>query len=864
MAIKLPYPFTNPLSYDIWRITNKFKDETYYEGCERVVKTILGKESTNKYYSDLYDAVVSQRIVFGGRTNANLGTSLKNVHPFNCYAYDCCSNHPNDSLQGIMDDFSSCMMILKSEGGVGINFSHLRPKGTYIKGIATMTGGVLPFMEIYNAGSTSITDSISSKSYQVPNDYHIKKKSRKGAMISLLNITHPDVIDYIHSKQNSGKFDKFNMSVVINDKFMNALLKDEVWELKFPNVDSPNYDKYWDGDYDKWEETFPDEKYVVYQTISARSLWDMLIKAMYNRNEPGILFIDNANKYNNLYPHQRYYSVNPCAEAVMIAKPYTVMIEGNKVEIKGDSCNLGSVNLVKYYDEECEDCFDYQKLRYDLKLLVRSLDNIIDVASFPKDEIKLAAKARRKIGVGHMGLGSLLMMLKMEYGSPDALKFYDKLMSVFANQVYYESALLAKEKGAFPCWKSDLLDGGYLKNSGVLDESVIKMIRKYGLRNSQLMAIAPNGNGGVINNLVSGGIEPVFADRYDRFVDSTHNFHQDMKDNGFDYPDITKGEYFETKDFKTTTINDEEFLTTSCFKFRLFKNGIYRKKMLCDYDYGLKHLLSRHITDACLKKPYTKTSLHLSVKQHLDMLKIGAKYIDQSISKTINVPNDYPIGEFSDLFIDAWKSGIRGLTVYRSGTMAAVLEVNDDDKNKFFDTWESIGDDVIIDNVALPSEYPMQGFTIKSEGKKWYFNIAYKDRECTKPLALFISTNHKESDVDTYGAIKSLETLARNEGILEKHIEDNQRKYRIQNNVTKLSRAVGLLLRHNVSILKIVETLDQIDTHAGSLVVRIKKFIAKYIEDGSKHALLCDECNGEMIYTEGCAKCIQCNHSKCD
>jgi len=241
---------------------------------------------------------------------------------------------------------------------------------------------------------------------------------------------------------------------------------------------------------------------------------------------------------------------------------------------------------------------------------------------------------------------------------------------------------------------------------------------------------------------------------------------------------------------------------------------------------------------------------------------------------TVNLPADYPYDDFDKLFRDAWKSGVRGITTYREGTMTAVLETNkkkDKETKKakeelkdFYEEWEGHEDGrVRIDDVQLPSEYPMTGFKIVSEGRKWYISVAFKDKKMTKPFGIFVTTNHRENDVKTYSALSAMEQLATEAGILERIIEDNRKKYAGQTNINKLARTISLLLRHNVDIALIVKTLDALDDiPVFSFIYRIKKFLTKYITE-MENGMSCPECGETLIYTEGCIKCSQCAYSKC-
>ena len=267
------------------------------------------------------------------------------------------------------------------------------------------------------------------------------------------------------------------------------------------------------------------------------------------------------------------------------------------------------------------------------------------------------------------------------------------------------------------------------------------------------------------------------------------------------------------------------------------------------------------------------TATELSIEEHVEPFIIFSKYIDNSISKTANIANDYPIDEFSNLFIRMWKEGVRGFTTYREGTMTAVLESKKDeeksrkqikkDQKDFYGVWEGHDGSKVFEDVQLPDEYPSMGYVLKSEGKKFYLHVAFKDKKMTRPFALFVHTNNRESDILTYTTIDMLEALAKSEGIPEPHIEKNRVKYASQNNINKLGRTISLLLRHNVSIELIVQALDTIDeVPISSFIFRIKKFLASFLDE-VETGEVCPECGGAIIYKEGCRNCSECSYNKC-
>jgi ribonucleoside-diphosphate reductase alpha chain len=357
-------------------------------------------------------------------------------------------------------------------------------------------------------------------------------------------------------------------------------------------------------------------------------------------------------------------------------------------------------------------------------------------------------------------------------------------------------------------------------------------------------------NSSIFANIVSGGIEPIFNYEYIRTV-IVQNVPEHIKDKT---PNWHVGEFNETDLFKFTKEGDEQILKgvdEFGFVYKIDKNRGLTKEVLCS-DYGVRWLKSRNEWDATAD--YVVNTLSLTVDDHLNDLKGFAEYIDSSISKTINIPNDYAFNDFQNVYLDAYKSGtIKGITTYRSGTMTSVLS-----------NIESDEEEIILDDVNIPDATNASMKTLKADGKKWYVTVVYGE-DGKSPIALFVSTNAHEKNVTTNNAIEVLTDLALKKGIPEKHIEKTLEKIKLDNNATKLTRLISLLLRHGVLIKNIVFALETVDdVFVGSFVFAIRKFLSSYIKDGEKiKDKVCDNCGGQLIFSEGCSKCLACGNSKC-
>jgi ribonucleoside-diphosphate reductase alpha chain len=475
------------------------------------------------------------------------------------------------------------------------------------------------------------------------------------------------------------------------------------------------------------------------------------------------------------------------------------------------SCNLGSVNystLVKnpFINPE----FQQEKYEQSIKLMVILLNKIIDINYYPLEEQKEVAHNKRPVGLGFTGLADSLCMMKIKYSSNEGKEFTENLLKTLRDVSYKTSIEITKGLNkTFTGFDPKFIESTFCQR---LPEDIRNDIVKHGIYNSRLLTTAPSGTSSIIMNNCSSGIEPIFNLKYWRKV---------KQDDG-------------------TEIQEP----VTDYAVWLYENLYGEDAELPDY---------------------FETINDLKDKDHLDVQIIAQKYIDSSISKTINLPEDYPFEDFKDIYKRAWKEGLKGTTTYipneiRGSVLSAEVK---EEKQEFFDIWKDHEKgEVIKESVSLPSEYPMRGFKIISEGRKWYIQVAFKDKAKTRPFAIFVSTNHTEKQIDAHNAINALEELAIKEGIETTLIEDNKKKSNNQSNVVKISRAIGLLLRHNVKIEKIVNTLDDLDIPINSLIYRLKVFLSNYIVDKNT-GILCPECEAELQLIEGCKTCPVCFWSKC-
>ena len=833
--------FEDPFAEEVWASTYKdHADNTIDDTLHRVAGAIASVEETEtlqkEWHKKFHELLEDFKFVPGGRILANAGTEWKGTTLINCFVSPRRSTDI-DSLDGILEDLYNQSFTLKSEGGWGENFSYIRPRGSFIHGIGVESPGSVKYMEMFDKSSDIITSGSGKKSA----NKKAKGKIRKGAMMGVLDCWHPDVVEFITAKQQPGRLTKFNVSVNCTDEFLKKITgedPDDNWNLRFPDTTFNKYKKEWDGDIRAWEEKgYP---VIVHHTLSAQWLWNLIMESTYNRAEPGVLFLDRANQNNPFYYGEKIASTNPCGEQVLAP---------------GNVCCLGSLNLTQFINKDHTD-FNYTKLRKHIMMAVRFLDNVNTYSEAPLKEYKDSMMAKRRIGIGIMGWGSALLMLKVPFSSASSCDIRERLMKFISNEAYIASIDLAEEKGMFPLCNPEKHAEGLFVNRIELPSKYLEKLRTVGIRNSSLMSIQPTGNTGILANVVSGGCEPVFSHEYVRTV--IVNVMPDHIANVT--PRWYEGEWKETEMFKSVKEGDEEILRgvdPNGVVYKIDKNRGLTKEVLCE-DYGVRFL--KKLGEWNPKADWATTAMNLTPEQHLDDLMGFAKFVDSAISKTINLPNSFSLENFKNVYLNAYQSGyIKGMTTYRAGTMATVLAAKDE-KNADAD------EEIIKQDVKLPQSAPAVMKTLKAEGKKWYVTVVYHEDNPDRPFALFVKTNARETNVVADEAVELLFKLARKKRIPARHIDKVEEKLSTDSNSSKVARLISFLLRHGVLIKNIVAQLDKVqDAYVGTFVFQIKKFLSAYIKDGEKvEDETCQECgSSSIVFSEGCKKCSNCGSSKC-
>lgn len=572
-------PFTASISEQIWDAKYRLKDPvvsgpdaqknrqvhdlTVYNTWSRIARALAAPEVDREGWEAKFAAALEDfRFLPAGRITAGAG-SERNVTLFNCYVMGTIP----DSMDGIFDMLKEAALTMQQGGGIGYDFSTIRPKGASVVGVGSDASGPLSFMDVWDAMCRTI----------------MSAGSRRGAMMATMRCDHPDIDDFITAKRDSQRLRNFNVSVLVTDDFMAAVKRDDDWDLVFNGR--------------------------VWRTVRAVDLWDKITRGTYDCAEPGVIFIDRINKANNLGYCETIASTNPCGEQPL--PPY-------------GACLLGSINLARLVKNpfEADAHLDEDELLHLTSMAVRMMDNVVDISNFPLPQQAEEARLKRRIGLGVTGLADALLMLGLRYGSDDAVAQTGAWMKSLARAAYLASIDLAKEKGAFPLFDAEkFLQSGFMMG---MDEDIRDAIREHGIRNALLTSIAPTGTISLYAGNVSSGIEPVFAYNYTRKV--------------------------------------------------LQRDGSRTEEEVVDYAVKLWR-------DKFGDKPFPDhfvSAQTLTPAEHVRMQAAAQRWVDSSISKTINCPEDISFEEFQDVYMRAWEDGCKGCTTYRPNAVTgSILTVSE-------------------------------------------------------------------------------------------------------------------------------------------------------------------------------------------
>ncbi len=572
-------PFTSPIARHIWETKYRYQDAhradaDIDDSWRRVAHALAAVEpSAQAAWAERFHAILRDfRFLPGGRILAGAGTARR-VTLLNCFVMGTIE----DSIDGIFRALHEGALTLQAGGGVGYDFSTLRPAGSRARAGGNIASGPVSFMRVWDSMCATL----------------LATGNRRGAMMGTLRCDHPDIETFIEAKRTPGELRHFNLSVLISDDFMQAVADDADWALVFPaehlaEGDGETVQRRWSG-------TPSAVPCRVLRRVSARGLWQRLLRASYDVAEPGVLFIDRINRENNLWYREQISATNPCGEIPL--PPY-------------GACDLGSINLTRFVRQPFgpRASLDLDAIADCARTAVRLLDNVLDASQYPLPQQREQVHASRRIGLGITGLADALAMLGLPYGEAAARAQAVAVLTRLRDTAYQTSIDLAEEKGPFPVFDA----GPYLEGPFVqrLPANLREGIRRHGLRNSHLLAIAPTGTISLLANNVSSGIEPIFDLHYQR---------------------------------------------------RVREESGERTFEVADYAYALWR--QTH-PDAPLPPAFV-TARQLPPEAHLAMQAALQPLVDNAISKTINIPEDFPFDAYRDVYRRAYELGLKGCTTFR-------------------------------------------------------------------------------------------------------------------------------------------------------------------------------------------------------
>jgi len=758
--------FAAPIAEQIWDMKYRFKeadgtpiDVTVEDSWRRIARDLAKVEDDPGAWEDtFYAALEDFKFLPAGRITAGAGTA-RSVTLFNCFVMGTIP----DSMGGIFEMLKEAALTMQQGGGIGYDFSTIRPRGAGVKGVAADASGPLSFMDVWDAMCRTI----------------MSAGSRRGAMMATMRCDHPDIEDFITAKSDAARLRMFNVSVLVTDAFMEAVKADGSWDLVFEGT--------------------------VYKTVEARDLWNGIMKATYEYAEPGVIFIDRINAANNLNYCETIAATNPCGEQPL--PPY-------------GACLLGSINLARLVSDPfgAGAALDEDQLVDLVGTAVRMMDNVVDASRFPLEAQAREAAAKRRIGLGVTGLADALLMVGLRYGSDEAARQTEAWLKAIARAAYLGSVQLAREKGAFPLFDAD----GYLASGSMqaMDDDVRAAIAEHGIRNALLTSIAPTGTISLYAGNVSSGIEPVFAYAYTRKV--------------------------------------------------LQKDGSRTEEEVVDYAVQMWRELKG---DAELPDHFVNAQT-LAPIDHVKMQAAAQKWVDSSISKTINCPEDISFDDFKDVYMAAWDQGCKGCTTYRpnavTGSVLSVAEdkpaatevITSDDAEPL----QPHGDVIYMSEpLDRPSELEGNTYKVKWPDSEHALYITINDIVLgghRRPFEVFINSKNMEHFAWTVALTRMISAVFRRGGDVSFVVEELKAVFDPRGGAwmggkyipSILAAIGGVIEQHMIATGFIAGEGMGLKTDPRADVAQL----------GAPRGNACSSCGSyELRMIEGCMTCASCGFSKC-
>ncbi|MFC0201990.1 adenosylcobalamin-dependent ribonucleoside-diphosphate reductase [Paracoccus rhizosphaerae] len=750
--------FAAPIAEQIWDMKYRMKDAegqpvdgSVEDSWRRVARDLARVEADPAQWEDkFYSALEDFKYLPAGRILAGAGTG-RSVTLFNCFVMGTIP----DSMLGIFDMLKEAALTMQQGGGIGYDFSTIRPRGAAVKGVAADASGPLSFMDVWDAMCRTI----------------MSAGSRRGAMMATMRCDHPDVEQFIEAKQDSARLRMFNLSVLVTDDFMEAVKADGPWELTFEGK--------------------------VFRTLQARDLWNRIMKATYDFAEPGVIFIDRINKANNLSYVETIAATNPCGEQPL--PPY-------------GACLLGSINLARLVTNPFTDAAELDPEALDdlVRTAVRMMDNVVDASKFPLEAQAEEARNKRRIGLGVTGLADALLMLGLRYGAEDAVAQTRVWMKAIARSAYLASVDLAKDKGAFPLFDAKkYLASGFMSK---MDKDVRDAIAEHGIRNALLTSIAPTGTISLYAGNVSSGIEPVFAYAYTRKV--------------------------------------------------LQKDGSRTEEEVVDYAVQMWRDLKG---DAELPD-YFVNAQTLAPKDHVAMQAAAQEWVDSSISKTINCPEDISFEDFKDVYLAAWDLGCKGCTTYRPNEVTgSVLSVSEKTEKA---PEADKGADVVYLTEPLDRPAALEGATYKLKwpGSEHAIYITVNDiihGNHRRPFEIFINSKNMEHYAWTVALTRMVSAVFRRGGDVSFVVEELKAVFDPRGGAWMQGRYVPSILAAIGGVIErhLIETGFLAGEGLGLKADPKAEVMAVGEAPRGPSCPSCGQFGMRMV--EGCMTCPSCGHSKC-